>query len=174
MWLNYLVVHAWVTSTVLPSVGAELFLPCKRRAGWLFGLHIYSFLSYKPSFKAPVDCWLCDPRASALKSRCFHLCVCVSNTNVLSASPVQHDELREIFNDISSSSEDEEDEGDRHEDEDLNIMDTEDDLVQQLQDKLNESDSAQNESDRNNQIGMRQKTIYKSSYIVFIAALTHK
>lgn len=93
---------------------------------------------------------------------------------MLSASPVQHDELREIFNDISSSSEDEEDEGDRHEDEDLNIMDTEDDLVQQLQDKLNESDSAQNESDRNNQIGMRQKTIYKSSYIVFIAALTHK
>lgn len=93
---------------------------------------------------------------------------------MLSASPVQHDELREIFNDISSSSEDEEDEGDRHEDEDLNIMDTEDDLVQQLQDKLNESDSAQNESDRNNQIGMRQKTIYKSLYIVFIAALTHK
>lgn len=93
---------------------------------------------------------------------------------MLSASPVQHDELREIFNDISSSSEDEEDEGDRHEDEDLNIMDTEDDLVQQLQDKLNESDSAQNESDRNNQIGMRQKTIYKSSYIVVIAALTHK
>lgn len=93
---------------------------------------------------------------------------------MLSASPVQHDELREIFNDISSSSEDEEDEGDRHEDEDLNIMDTEDDLVQQLQDKLNESDSAQNESDRNNQIGMRQKIIYKSLYIVFIAALTHK
>lgn len=81
--------------------------------------------------------------------------VSVSNTNVLSAWPVQHDELREIFNDISSSSEDEEDEVDRHEDEDLNIMDTEDDLVQQLQDKLNESDSAQNESDRNNQIGKR-------------------
>ncbi|XP_037531669.1 transcription initiation factor TFIID subunit 7 isoform X1 [Nematolebias whitei] len=68
-------------------------------------------------------------------------------------SSVQHDELREIFNDISSSSEDEEDEGDRHEDEDLNIIDTEDDLVRQLQDKLNESDSAQHESDRNNQIG---------------------
>lgn len=65
----------------------------------------------------------------------------------------QRDELREIFNDISSSSEEEEDEGDRHEDEDLNIMDTEDDLVRQLQDKLNESDSAQNESDRNSQIG---------------------
>lgn len=32
-------------------------------------------------------------------------------------------------------------------------MDTEDDLVRQLQDKLNESDSAQNESDRNSQIG---------------------
>lgn len=58
-----------------------------------------------------------------------------------------------MFNDISSSSEDEEDEGDRHEDEDLNIMDTEDDLDRQLQDKLGESDSAQNESDRNNQIG---------------------
>ncbi|XP_022615946.1 transcription initiation factor TFIID subunit 7 [Seriola lalandi dorsalis] len=69
-------------------------------------------------------------------------------------SSAQRDELREIFNDISSSSEDEEDEGDRHEDEDLNIMDTEDDLVRQLQDKLNESDSAQNESDRNNQIVM--------------------
>lgn len=69
------------------------------------------------------------------------------------AWPAQRDELREIFNDISSSSEDEEDEGDRHEDEDLNIMDTEDDLVRQLQDKLNESDSAQHESDRNNQIG---------------------
>lgn len=34
-------------------------------------------------------------------------------------------------------------------------MDTEDDLVRQLQDKLNESDSAQNESDRNSQIGKR-------------------
>lgn len=67
--------------------------------------------------------------------------------------PAQRDELREIFNDISSSSEDEEDEGDRHEDEDLNIMDTEDDLVRQLQDKLNESDSAQHETDRNSQIG---------------------
>uniref|UniRef100_A0A3Q3F2Y9 TAF7 RNA polymerase II, TATA box binding protein (TBP)-associated factor n=1 Tax=Labrus bergylta TaxID=56723 RepID=A0A3Q3F2Y9_9LABR len=69
-------------------------------------------------------------------------------------SSAQRDELREIFNDISSSSEDEEDEGDRHEDEDLNIMDTEDDLVRQLQEKLNESDPAQNESDRNNQIVM--------------------
>ncbi|KAI4819348.1 hypothetical protein KUCAC02_004599 [Chaenocephalus aceratus] len=60
-------------------------------------------------------------------------------------SSAQRDELREIFNDISSSSEDEEDEGDRHEDEDLNIMDTEDDLVRQLQEKLNEADSAQHE-----------------------------
>lgn len=34
-------------------------------------------------------------------------------------------------------------------------MDTEDDLVRQLQDKLNESDSTQNESDRNSQIGKR-------------------
>lgn len=72
---------------------------------------------------------------------------------MLFAWPAQRDELREIFNDISSSSEDEEDDGDRHEDEDLNIMDTEDDLVRQLQDKLNESDSAQTESDRNTQIG---------------------
>lgn len=83
----------------------------------------------------------------------------VSFNNIQSASffawLVQRDELREIFNDISSSSEEEEDEGDRHEDEDLNIMDTEDDLVRQLQDKLNESDSTQNESDRNSQIGKR-------------------
>lgn len=69
-------------------------------------------------------------------------------------SAAQHDELREIFNDISSSSEDEEDEGDRHEDEDLNIMDTEDDLERQLHEKLNESDSARDQSDRNNQIVM--------------------
>lgn len=69
--------------------------------------------------------------------------------------PAQRDELREIFNDISSSSDDEEDEGDlRHEDEDLNIMDMEEDLVRQLQDKLNESsDGARDEADRNNQIG---------------------
>uniref|UniRef100_A0A8C7DVV7 TATA-box binding protein associated factor 7 n=1 Tax=Oncorhynchus kisutch TaxID=8019 RepID=A0A8C7DVV7_ONCKI len=61
-------------------------------------------------------------------------------------SSAQRDELREIFNDISSSSDDEEDEGDlRHEDEDLNIMDMEEDLVRQLQDKLNES-SDENES----------------------------
>lgn len=42
-------------------------------------------------------------------------------------------------------------------------MDTEDDLVQQLQDKLNESDSAQNESDRNNQIGERTHVSAKYS-----------
>ncbi|XP_061691723.1 transcription initiation factor TFIID subunit 7 [Syngnathoides biaculeatus] len=66
-------------------------------------------------------------------------------------SSTQRDELREIFNDISSSSEDEEDDVDRHEDEDLNIMDTEDDLVQ---DKLHESNPAQPESDTNNQIVM--------------------
>ncbi|CAL8356235.1 unnamed protein product [Merluccius merluccius] len=69
-------------------------------------------------------------------------------------STAQRDELREIFNDISSSSEEDEDEGERHEDEDLNIMDTEDDLVRQLQDKLDESDSAQHEADRNSQIVM--------------------
>lgn len=80
----------------------------------------------------------------------------------VSAWPAQRDELREIFNDISSSSEDEEDEGDRHEDEDLNIMDTEDDLVRQLQDKLNESDSAQHESDRNNQIGKKMSRFLQS------------
>uniref|UniRef100_A0A4W4H3M3 TAFII55 protein conserved region domain-containing protein n=1 Tax=Electrophorus electricus TaxID=8005 RepID=A0A4W4H3M3_ELEEL len=67
-------------------------------------------------------------------------------------SSAQRDELREIFNDISSSSEDEEDEADRHEDEDLNIMDTEDDIVGQLNDKLNESDGGRDESDRNSQI----------------------
>ncbi|XP_077434503.1 transcription initiation factor TFIID subunit 7 [Vanacampus margaritifer] len=66
-------------------------------------------------------------------------------------SSTQRDELREMFNDISSSSEDEEDDVDRHEDEDLNIVDTEDDLAQ---DKLDESDPAQRESDTNNQIVM--------------------
>ncbi|XP_057285637.1 transcription initiation factor TFIID subunit 7-like isoform X1 [Pezoporus wallicus] len=64
----------------------------------------------------------------------------------------EHDELREIFNDISSSSEDE-DERDHHDDEDLNIMDTEDDLERQLQDKLNESDGQQQENEGSNQIG---------------------
>ncbi|KAM4886508.1 transcription initiation factor TFIID subunit 7-like isoform 1-T1 [Sylvia borin] len=64
----------------------------------------------------------------------------------------EHDELREIFNDISSSSEDE-DERDHHDDEDLNIMDTEEDLDRQLQDKLNESDGQQQENEGSNQIG---------------------
>ncbi|KAM8800286.1 transcription initiation factor TFIID subunit 7-like isoform 1-T1 [Eudromia elegans] len=66
----------------------------------------------------------------------------------------EHDELREIFNDISSSSEDE-DERDHHDDEDLNIMDTEEDLERQLQDKLNESDGQQQENEGSNQIGER-------------------
>ncbi|KAF4794369.1 Transcription initiation factor TFIID subunit 7 [Turdus rufiventris] len=69
------------------------------------------------------------------------------------AVSVQHDELREIFNDISSSSEDE-DERDHHDDEDLNIMDTEEDLERQLQDKLNESDGQQQENEGSNQIAM--------------------
>ncbi|KAM9469994.1 transcription initiation factor TFIID subunit 7 isoform 1-T2 [Clarias gariepinus] len=69
-------------------------------------------------------------------------------------SSVPHDELREIFNDISSSSEDEDDEGDRHDDEDLNIMDTEDDMVGRLNEKLNESDGGRDENNRNNQIVM--------------------
>ncbi|KQK83878.1 transcription initiation factor TFIID subunit 7-like protein [Amazona aestiva] len=69
------------------------------------------------------------------------------------AVSVQHDELREIFNDISSSSEDE-DERDHHDDEDLNIMDTEDDLERQLQEKLNESDGQQQENEGSNQIVM--------------------
>ncbi|KAM4660468.1 transcription initiation factor TFIID subunit 7-like [Amazona ochrocephala] len=66
---------------------------------------------------------------------------------------LEHDELREIFNDISSSSEDE-DERDHHDDEDLNIMDTEDDLERQLQEKLNESDGQQQENEGSNQIVM--------------------
>lgn len=70
-----------------------------------------------------------------------------------SSNLVQHDELREIFNDISSSSEDEDEEGERHEDEDLNIMDTEDDMVRQLHEKLNETDGGRDENDRNSQIG---------------------
>uniref|UniRef100_A0A8C2TEQ7 TATA-box binding protein associated factor 7 n=1 Tax=Coturnix japonica TaxID=93934 RepID=A0A8C2TEQ7_COTJA len=65
----------------------------------------------------------------------------------------EHDELREIFNDISSSSEDE-DERDHHDDEDLNIMDTEEDLERQLQDKPSESDGQQQENEGSNQIVM--------------------
>ncbi|KAK6298850.1 hypothetical protein J4Q44_G00303600 [Coregonus suidteri] len=66
----------------------------------------------------------------------------------------KRDELREILNDISSSS-DEDEGGLRREDEDLNIMDMEEDLVRQLQDKLNESsDGGRDEADRNNLIVM--------------------
>nr|XP_033802561.1 transcription initiation factor TFIID subunit 7-like isoform X2 [Geotrypetes seraphini] len=68
------------------------------------------------------------------------------------SSSVEHDELREIFNDISSSSEDDEDEGDRHDDEDLNILDTEEDVDRQLQDKLCDSDGLQQEKEGTNQI----------------------
>lgn len=39
-------------------------------------------------------------------------------------------------------------------------MDTEDELVRQLQDKLNESDSTQHETDRNNQIGKNMAVAY--------------
>lgn len=110
------------------------------------------------------DFWLCD-RDSLLP-----LCFYVNTSNVPSAWLAQRDELREIFNDISSSSEDEEDEGDRHEDEDLNIMDTEDDLVRQLHEKLDESDSAQHESDRNSQIGeMISGFVYKQLQVEYLS-----
>lgn len=56
---------------------------------------------------------------------------------------VELDELREIFNDLSSSSEDEED---------VNIIDTEEDLERQLQDKLNESDERHQENEGTNQM----------------------
>lgn len=58
---------------------------------------------------------------------------------------LEHDELREIFNDLSSSSEDEED---------VNIIDTEEDLERQLQDKLNESDEQHQENEGTNQLVM--------------------
>ncbi|XP_021506933.1 transcription initiation factor TFIID subunit 7 [Meriones unguiculatus] len=58
---------------------------------------------------------------------------------------LEHDELREIFNDLSSSSEDEED---------VNIIDTEEDLERQLQDKLNESDEQPQENKGTNQLVM--------------------
>lgn len=57
-----------------------------------------------------------------------------------------------MFNTISSSSEDE-DERDHHDDEDLNIMDTEEDLERRLQGKMNESDGPEQESGVTNQIG---------------------
>ncbi|XP_062998035.1 transcription initiation factor TFIID subunit 7-like isoform X1 [Elgaria multicarinata webbii] len=68
-------------------------------------------------------------------------------------SSVERDELREIFNDISSTSSDE-DERDHHDDEDLNIMDTEEDLERRLQGKLSESDRQQQENEGSNQIAM--------------------
>ncbi|XP_072499655.1 transcription initiation factor TFIID subunit 7-like [Notamacropus eugenii] len=71
----------------------------------------------------------------------------------------EHDELREIFNDISSSSE-EEDERHPHDDEDINIIDTEEDLERQLQDKLDESDEQRQENEETNQmvLGIQKQT----------------
>ncbi|XP_048208474.1 transcription initiation factor TFIID subunit 7-like [Perognathus longimembris pacificus] len=63
---------------------------------------------------------------------------------------LEHDELREIFNDLSSSSEDEDET--QHQDEDVNIIDTEEDLERQLQDKLNESDEQHPENEGTNQL----------------------
>lgn len=57
-----------------------------------------------------------------------------------------------MFNEISSSSSDE-DERDHHDDEDLNVMDTEEDLERRLQGKLNESSSQQPENEGTSQIG---------------------
>ncbi|ELW54097.1 transcription initiation factor TFIID subunit 7 [Tupaia chinensis] len=64
---------------------------------------------------------------------------------------LEHDELREIFNDLSSSSEDE-DETQHQDEEDINIIDTEEDLERQLREKLNESDEQHQENERNNQL----------------------
>lgn len=69
-----------------------------------------------------------------------------------SFQPAERDELREMFNEISSSSSDE-DERDHHDDEDLNVMDTEEDLERRLQGKLNESSSQQQENEGSSQIG---------------------
>ncbi|XP_051829761.1 LOW QUALITY PROTEIN: transcription initiation factor TFIID subunit 7-like [Antechinus flavipes] len=66
-------------------------------------------------------------------------------------SSSEHDELREIFNDISSSSE-EEDERDPYDDEDIKIIDTEEDLERQLQDKLDESSEQRQENEETNQM----------------------
>ncbi|KFO31631.1 Transcription initiation factor TFIID subunit 7 [Fukomys damarensis] len=65
---------------------------------------------------------------------------------------LEHDELQEIFND-SSSSEDE-DETQHQDEEDINIIDTEEDLERKLQDKLNESDEQHEENEGNNQLVM--------------------
>ncbi|XP_061454772.1 transcription initiation factor TFIID subunit 7-like isoform X2 [Rhineura floridana] len=69
------------------------------------------------------------------------------------SSAIEHDELREMFKDVSSTSSDE-DERDHHDDEDLNIMDTEEDLERRLQGKLNELDGQQEENEGTNQIAM--------------------
>uniref|UniRef100_A0A670JW51 Uncharacterized LOC114589266 n=1 Tax=Podarcis muralis TaxID=64176 RepID=A0A670JW51_PODMU len=61
---------------------------------------------------------------------------------------IEHAELREMFKDVSSTSSDEE------ERDDLNIMDTEEDLARRLQCKLNESDGQQQENEGSNQIAM--------------------
>ncbi|KAH0631014.1 hypothetical protein JD844_004476 [Phrynosoma platyrhinos] len=68
-------------------------------------------------------------------------------------SLVEHDELRELFKDVSSTSSDE-DERDRHDDEDLNIMDTEEDLERRLQGKMNENNGQQQENEGANHIAM--------------------
>ncbi|XP_032083810.1 transcription initiation factor TFIID subunit 7-like isoform X3 [Thamnophis elegans] len=68
-------------------------------------------------------------------------------------SSAERDELREMFNEISSSSSDE-DERDHHDDEDLNVMDTEEDLERRLQGKLNESSSQQQENEGTSQIAV--------------------
>uniref|UniRef100_A0A8C6Y148 TATA-box binding protein associated factor 7 n=1 Tax=Naja naja TaxID=35670 RepID=A0A8C6Y148_NAJNA len=65
----------------------------------------------------------------------------------------ERDELREMFNEISSSSSDEDDR-DHHDDEDLNVMDTEEDLERRLQGKLNESSSQQQENEGTSQIAI--------------------
>lgn len=57
-----------------------------------------------------------------------------------------------MFKDVSSTSSDEE------ERDDLNIMDTEEDLARRLQCKLNESDGQQQENEGSNQIGMMPET----------------
>ncbi|XP_069749895.1 transcription initiation factor TFIID subunit 7 isoform X1 [Narcine bancroftii] len=69
-------------------------------------------------------------------------------------SAVERDELREIFNDISSSSEEDEDEGDRHDEEDLNVMDSEEDLARQLQQKLEEGEGQMKPKEEANQMVM--------------------
>ncbi|KAL0615929.1 Transcription initiation factor TFIID subunit 7, partial [Plecturocebus cupreus] len=66
---------------------------------------------------------------------------------------LEHDELREIFNDLSSSSE-AEDETQHQDEEDINIIDTEEDLERWLQDKLNKSDEQHQKNEGTNQLVM--------------------